>query len=162
MRDELLMILNMLADQKLSVEESRRLIEALATRPDGTALDLPADRLTFILDGVRTRTLTPAQAVDALYEDHGDAAPGSSDHGRAPRWLRIVVDEGGRRKVNVRLPMGLVNVGLRLAEILPGRTVTVNGRTVDIAEVVDQLRRFGPGQMLEVDDDDEHVEIWLE
>jgi len=161
MRDELLMILDMLAAKKLTREEARRLVEALGRREDGTALAMNGDRLSGLLIDVEDGRLTPAMAVDRLQaaEPSEAAQPVES---RPAQWLRITVQERGHQKVNVRLPMGLVNAGLRMARSIPLGTMQINGTPMDLREIVSELGRLGPGQMMEIDDGDDHVEVWLE
>jgi hypothetical protein len=168
MRDELHMILNMLANDKLSVDEARRLIEALGRDRDGNPLPEPPGGLENVLREVAEHRLTPREAVDRLeLRPTSDAPPPPPP--RAPvgpagtaRWMRIVVQEGGRQKVNIRLPMGLVNAGLRMAEVIPGKNFNVNGVPLDLRELTQQIRDMGPGRVIEVDDDGDHVEIFLE
>jgi hypothetical protein len=161
MRDELLMILDMLAAHKLSRDEARRLVEALGRRKDGTALAMESDRVNALLAEVEDGRLKPADGVERLQAADLSEATHPVESPPA-KWLRITVQQGGRQQVNVRLPMGLVHAGLRVAQSLPLGTMQINGTTMDIRELVNELRQLGPGQMMEIDDGDDHVEVWLE
>ncbi len=73
------------------------------------------------------------------------------------RWLRIrVIDKATERaKVNLTLPIGLLDWGLKLAE---------NGVGVNLAAVRDVIRSGAEGKILEVDESgsSERVEISVE
>ena len=84
--------------------------------------------------------------------------PGTTASGR---WLRIrVTDVGsGRTKVNVNLPMGLVNVGLKMgAKFAP----EVEG--LDVQQIADAINSGMTGKIIDVTDEDdgEHVEIYVD
>ena len=83
--------------------------------------------------------------------------PGGSD----ARWFRVRVTDAdtGRSKVNVSIPMGLVNVGVRMgARFIP------EDADIDIEELFEQIRSGAHGKIVEVVDDEsgEHVEIFIE
>jgi hypothetical protein len=80
-----------------------------------------------------------------------------------PQWLRVRIVEKGRKKatVKINLPLGLVRA---LADDVPvpgcyGREGE-DGKRMTIGEV---LRALDTGESLvEIDDDDETVRIWVE
>jgi hypothetical protein len=77
------------------------------------------------------------------------------------RWFRVRVTdlETGRNKVNVNIPMGLVNVGVRMgAKFIP------EDADIDIQELFDQIRSGAQGKIVEVEneEDGERVEIFIE
>lgn len=157
MRDEVQMILTMVSEGKISAEDGRRLLEAL-----GRARD---PNLESVLAEVAAGRLTPDEAGARLQSggrptDGRDIPPASVPG----RWLRVVVTDHGQKRVNIRLPMGLVNAGLKMARLAPGHRVQVNGHTMDIDwdELVEQVRTMGPGRVIEIDDDDDHVEVSVE
>lgn len=73
------------------------------------------------------------------------------------RWLRIrVTDKANERdRVNVTLPIGLLDWGLKMAEMTAG---------INLAAVRDVIRGGAEGKILEVDDSEsnERVEIFVE
>lgn len=84
-------------------------------------------------------------------------APGRSD----ARWFRVRVTDTatGKSKVNVNIPMGLVNVGMRMgARFIP------EDADIDVEELLNQIRSGAHGKILDVygDEDGEHVEIFIE
>lgn len=78
-----------------------------------------------------------------------------------PRWFRVRVTdlETGRDKVNVNLPMGLVDVGIRM-----GARFAPELSEVDFNEIIDQVKSGAQGKIVEVEDveDGERVEIFVE
>lgn len=86
------------------------------------------------------------------------APPGTTANGR---WLHIRVTDikNGRPKVNVNIPMGLVNVGLKMgAKFAP----EVDG--LDVQQIADAVNSGMTGKIIDVTDeeDGEHVEIYVE
>ena len=77
------------------------------------------------------------------------------------RWLRIRVTDvnTGRPKVNVNIPMGLVNVGLKMgAKFAP----EVDG--MDVQQITEAINSGMTGKIIDVmdEEDGEHVEIYVE
>ena len=75
----------------------------------------------------------------------------------SPRWFRVRVTdlETGKNKVNVNLPMGLVDVGARFVPEMQG---------MDFRQIVEQVKSGAQGKIIEVEDieDGERVEIYVE
>lgn len=84
--------------------------------------------------------------------------PGTTANGR---WLRIRVTDvsSGRTKVNVNLPMGLVNVGLKM-----GAKFAPEVQGMDVQQITDAINSGMTGKIIDVTDEDdgEHVEIFVE
>jgi hypothetical protein len=79
----------------------------------------------------------------------------------APRWFRVRVTDmaTGRAKVNVNIPMGLVNVGIKMgARFAP----EVEGVAYD--EIMEAIQSGQQGKIMDVTDeeDGERVEIFVE
>lgn len=77
------------------------------------------------------------------------------------RFLRIRVTDlaSGTSKVNVTIPLGLVGVGLRIAE-----RFAPDAQGIDIKEVEETILSGAQGKIVEVVDaeDNERVEIYVE
>lgn len=77
------------------------------------------------------------------------------------RWLRVRVTDlsTGKHKVNVNIPMGLVNVGLKM-----GARFAPEMEGVDIDQLTQLIRSGATGKLIEVEDaaDGERVEIFVE
>lgn len=103
-----------------------------------------------------------AELLRAL-EEKKDGGPASEPLRGAskPRWFRVRVTdvETGRSKVNVNIPMGLVNVGIKMgARFAP----EMEGIAYD--ELMDAIRSGRQGKVIDVTDneDGERVEIFVE
>jgi hypothetical protein len=85
------------------------------------------------------------------------AGPGSAD----PRWFRVRVTDlrTGKNKVNVNIPMGLVNVGLRM-----GARFAPNVEGVNYDDIMTAIRGGASGKVMDVTDEEtgERVEIFVE
>ena len=78
-----------------------------------------------------------------------------------PRWFRVRVTDmaNGRNKVNVNIPVGLVNVGLKM-----GARFAPEVEGVDFEEIMDAIRSGQQGKIMDVTDEEggERVEIFVE
>jgi hypothetical protein len=81
--------------------------------------------------------------------------------GSPARWFRVRVTDmaTGRSKVNVNIPMGLVNVGMKMgARFIPETT------DIDLEEIAAQIRSGVHGKIIDITDEEsgEQVEIFIE
>jgi hypothetical protein len=80
---------------------------------------------------------------------------------RDPRLLRVRITDlnTGKSKVNVNIPMSLVNVGIKL-----GARFAPESAGVDYEEIVSAIKSGASGKLVDVEDAEsgEHVEIWVE
>jgi hypothetical protein len=78
-----------------------------------------------------------------------------------PRWFRVRVTDlsTGKSKVSVNIPMGLVNVGMKM-----GARFAPELEDVDFDELTDVVRSGASGKVLDVIDEEEgeRVEIFVE
>lgn len=136
--EERMQILKMIADKQITAAEGARLLEALA-----------------------------AGGSDSPRSQHSPGKQGST--GRPPvggeesrpRWLRVKVTDrhSGRVKLNVTIPVGLVDVGLRMGARFAPELAGMDGNVVQAA-----IRDGVQGRVLSVDDadDGECVEVFVE
>jgi len=79
----------------------------------------------------------------------------------APRWFRVRVTdlETGKNKVNVNLPMSLVDVGTRM-----GARFAPELEDLDFNDIIQQIKSGAQGKIIEVEDAEggERVEIYVE
>jgi len=77
------------------------------------------------------------------------------------RYFRVRVTDSanGKVRVNVRLPVGVINAGLKL-----GMKFAPNVEGVDYKEIADMIQAGGIGKIVDVEDDKdgEHVEVFIE
>lgn len=78
-----------------------------------------------------------------------------------PQWCRIRISDvdTGKVKVNVRLPLGLVNAGMKM-----GAKISSGMDEINFSEIIKAARSNEIGRLVDVYDDEsrEHTEIFLE
>ncbi len=125
----------------------------------------PEERMQ-ILKMIEAKQITAeegAKLLGALGEksrrDDNVAQPSPATSGK---WFRVRVTDlkSGKRKVNVNIPLGLVDVGLKMgAKFAPAG---VEG--LDVNQILAAIRSGGGGKIVDVEDeeDGEHVEVFIE
>lgn len=133
-----------------------------------------AEERVKILKMLQEGRLSPEAATDLLQamEDDIPAAsaapeipPPSSfparEPGSKPRWLRVRVTDmnSGRPRVNVRLPISLVNLGMKV-----GAKYAPEIGDLDMRALLEAAQEGETGPFVDVYDheDGEHVEVFLE
>lgn len=116
---------------------------------------------------VQDGKISPEEGMELLDMLESKSQAGKTDQvgeqGPKPqaKWMRVRVTDlnNGRQSVNIRLPLGLVNAGVKL-----GAKFTPEMEGIDLAEVLKAAREGGMGNIVEVEDDTDHerVEIFLE
>jgi len=131
-RQEEMEILKMLEEGKVSAEEAAKLLDAVGGHS-------PED-------------------------DAGDGQPGAAERAR---WFRLRVVDGDQVKVNIRIPLFFTKwMGGNVARFIPPkakekmREAGVEPETV--GKSLAELGKVGTCRLIDVHDDDEHVEAWLE
>jgi len=141
--EERMRILNMLQEGQVTPEQAAQLLQALEDAPAATK--------------ARPAAQPPAHTQQSLVEH----IPPAGEPGRAPRWLRVRVTDTdtGRPRVNVRLPLSLVNVGLKM-----GKQFAPEIEGMDFNEIVKAIQEGETGTFVDVfdEEDGEHVEVFLE
>ena len=102
-----------------------------------------------------------AELLRALEQMSGDKSAKSLKGSSAPRWFRVRVTDAntGRNKVNVNIPIGLVNVGIKMgARFAP----EIEGSEYE--EIMEAIRSGKQGKILDIfdEEDGERVEIFVE
>lgn len=127
--EERMRILMMIQEGKVSAAEGARLIEALDD------LSEPA---------------SPAPQPSRGYEG-----------GKKPRYLRVMVTDTdtGKARVNVRLPVSLINSGMRM-----GARFAPEIEGLEMEDLNAWLNSGEVGQIVDIfdDEDGEHIEVFLE
>ncbi len=100
-----------------------------------------------------------ARLLQALSKGRPAAPP--PPPARDPRMLRVRITDlnTGKTKVNVNIPMSLVNVGIKL-----GARFTPSSTDIDYDEIVEAIKAGASGRLVDVEDleSGEHVEVWVE
>ena len=102
-----------------------------------------------------------AELLRALDQDTNSPQNQPIKGASAPRWFRVRVTDlkSGKNKVNVNIPMGLVNVGIKMgARFAP----EMNG--MEYEQIMDAIQSGQQGKVMDVTDDEsgERVEIFVE
>jgi hypothetical protein len=103
-----------------------------------------------------------ARLISALQESRkGTERTSTNAPGRRSSWLRIRVTDvlTGRAKVNVNLPLGLMDAGLKI-----GAQYAPQLEGIDVENLISQVRAGTEGKIIDVidEEDGEHVEIFIE
>jgi hypothetical protein len=127
-------VLRLLAEGKIDSEQAYRLLRALGD----------------IDDGARARHAPPPPPPPR---------PGPGPGGRG-RILRIRVTEGGEQKVNVAIPLAIARIG----KMKLGSSGLVRGHLSKFGIDLDELLRSidFPGRVVDIADDEDRVEIFVE
>jgi len=113
--------------------------------------------LTMIQDG-QVSAEEGARLLEALQAGSQD---GARADGAQARWFRVRVTDlkTGKNKVNVNIPVALVNVGVKM-----GARFVPEGKTVDLAKLTEAIQNGAQGKLLDVEDEEsaERVEVFVE
>ena len=115
-----------------------------------------------ILKMIETGTISADEGVKLLKAlDEASEAEDETTSTRMPKWFRVHVTDlaTGRRKVNVNIPMSLVNVGMRL-----GARFAPELDDMEIGEIMEAIKQGTVGKIIDVEDpeDGERVEIFVD
>ena len=125
----------------------------------------PEERMQ-ILKMIESKQITAeegAKLLAALGEkDRAESSAPQPSPSTSGRWFRVRVTDmrTGRRKVNVNIPLGLVDVGLKMgAKFAPAGL-----EGLDMNQILTAIKTGGEGKVVDVEDeeDGEHVEVFIE
>lgn len=127
--EERIKILNMLQNGVISAEQAAQLLEALSEPKD------------------KSKTAANERIM-----------PGPKRTGKFFR-VRVTDTDTGKTRVNVRIPVGLVNAGIKM-----GMKFSPEIEGIDASTLQDFLESGDIGQIVDVfdDEDGEHVEVFIE
>ena len=115
-----------------------------------------------ILNMVEKGHISSEEAARLLEALEGNGGREAAEEKRsAARWFRVRVTDmrTGKRKVNVNIPMGLVNVGMRM-----GAKFAPDMAGIDTAELLRAVQEGAQGKIIDVEDEEggERVEVYVE
>jgi hypothetical protein len=125
----------------------------------------PEERMQ-ILKMIEAKQITAeegAKLLGALGEkDQAESSAPQPSPATSGKWFRVRVTDmkTGRRKVNVNIPLGLVDVGLKMgAKFAPAGL-----EGLDMHQIMTAIKTGGQGKVVDVEDeeDGEHVEVFIE
>ncbi len=125
-------------------------------------MNLKEERMQ-ILNMIRDGKVSPEEGAKLLNALEGSqkselAANAAATKGRFLR-VRVTDMSTGKTKVNVNLPLALVNIGLKM-----GAKFAPDLEGVDASEIMDAIRAGTEGKIVDVEDaeDGEKVEVYIE
>src|SRR5262249_10895599 len=131
-------VLDLLAQGKIDVEQAFRLLRALG--------DVPGDR--------------PQGPPGPGWRPETPGAPPGAPPGSRGRVLRIRVSEHGKQKVNVAIPLAVARIG----KMKLGGSGFVRAHLakfgLDIDELLKEVETVG--RIVDINDDEDRVEIFVE
>ena len=114
-------------------------------------------KILQMIQGGKISAADGAKLLEALNRDASGRGPQAAGAGMEGRYVRIRVTDSnsGRNKVNVNLPVSLVNAGLGIASnFVP---------SVENVDIVGAIRSGMIGKVVDViNEDGEHVEVIIE
>ncbi len=124
-----------------------------------------AEERMQILKMIENRQISAEEGsrlLSALEDKPSPELPPPPSPNTRGRWLRVRVTDlkTGRRKVNVNIPLSLVDIGLKMgAKFSP---VGMEGLNMD--QIMTAIKAGGTGKIVDVEDeeDGEHVEVYVE
>jgi hypothetical protein len=141
--EERLQILRMVQEGKITAEEGMHLLEALGSSAPARK-EPPAP-------------FTPAGPIPPIVPSSFPETPSL----RTPRWFRVRVTDTstGKVRVNVRLPINVVNAGVKM-----GARFSTEVEGLNIGDLSALINSGTIGQIVDVldEEDGEHVEVFLE
>ncbi len=148
--EERMRILQMLQEGKISPEAAAQLLEAMGEgTPDEGPVKAQAARS-------ESRTMPRQESMPRQ-----EPMPEPLEPGKKARWLhvRVTDTDSGRPRVNVRMPISLVNLGLKI-----GARYTPEIEGLDMAALLEAAQMGESGPFVDVydEEDGEHVEVFLE
>lgn len=112
-----------------------------------------------ILDQLAAGEITAEEAEHLLRQPNVPSNQTLSAGANRRLRVRVISLDTGRDRVNVHVPISLVEAGLRLGARYEPRIAGI-----DVGEIFDQIRAGTGGKIVEVEDwdDGERVEIYIE
>jgi hypothetical protein len=119
-----------------------------------------------ILKMIEAKQITAEEGAKLLAalgdKDRSESAAPHPSPSTTGKWFRVRVTDSrtGRRKVNVNIPLGLVDVGLKMgAKFAPAGL-----EGLDMNQILSAIKNGGEGKVVDVEDeeDGEHVEVFIE
>jgi hypothetical protein len=119
------------------------------------------DERMQILNMIQNGQVSAEEGAKLLAALKAGAKETPAAEGGQPRWFRVRITDlsSGKSKVNVNIPMSLVNVGMKM-----GARFVPEAEGVDYEELAAAIQSGAQGKVVDVEDEEsgEHVEIFVE
>jgi hypothetical protein len=85
------------------------------------------------------------------------------EEGKEVKWFNVLVTDGksGKEKVKITLPLTLIETFLKCSGDKHLR-LKESGCDIDFQALFTELKKIGPMALIEINDSDEIVKVWLE
>ncbi len=120
------------------------------------------EEILKVLNLLEEGKITKEEAVDLIEALKASSGTKRTQNGK--RFMRVVVTENGQKKVNITMPLGIINFGLSTLKLTGANKITIDGEKIPID--MEELKKAlnDPdfyGKIIDVDDTEEgkHVEI---
>jgi len=126
------------------------------------------EEIKKILKMVEEKKITAEEAerlIEAIEpENTGLQQYDSSMDGHSGKFLKMKVVENGANKVNINVPLSLVEMGLKLgtqvgAQFEPKLEALKN---IDFNEIIQSIKNGAQGKLVEIEDDGTYVSVVVE
>jgi len=137
MKEEIKKILQMVKEKKITAEEAENLMDALDLSDSETA------------QGYGNTQLVSGEAQAS---------------GQNGKFLRVRVTEDGQQKVQVNVPIQLVEIGLKIGlQAGPHFNSHLQElKNIDFAELMEAIKQGASGKLVEVIDGNDLVEVYVD
>ena len=150
MDENKLEILKMIRDGRITPEEGMELLKAI--EPGGIAKRDDKSHIRKMND-------SEAYAFTVGDNEGGDEPEGDTKGKKKPRFLMIQVSEGGKKKVNVKIPLKLAKLASRFIPKSAQAHMKAEGVEVDLNELLAEIEEVGCCEDLVNVVDDEKGEV---
>jgi len=126
------------------------------------------EEIRKILKMVEEKKITAEEAeklIDAIELENGGVTQNeSSTGGGDEKFLRIKVVENGAKKVDVNIPLSLVEVGLKLGTQIGGQFEPKLEalKNIDFNELIQSIKNGAHGKLVEIENENAHVCVVVE
>jgi hypothetical protein len=98
------------------------------------------------------------QVIKKAVQDNPKAEPA-----KEVKWFKVLVvdNKTGKEKVKITMPIALVEIFARCADNKQVQMKNI-GCTLNIEELLAELKKVGPLAIVEINEEDETVKVWLE
>lgn len=118
-----------------------------------------------ILKMIEEGTITAEEGNKLLSSIEESGEKLDTEKGTGPKWLRIKVlsnEKGGKNKVNVNVPIALVETGLKIGKSFD-KDLEESMKDINIQEILEMIKNGAEGKIVEVETDEgDTVEVYLE
>lgn len=105
----------------------------------------------LILEMVEAGTITADDAEKLLNQTQGLPEVNESDLSINKRFLKVIIIEENTTKVNIKIPLALAEVGLKL---IPKKELEIKGVELDIKNILQLIQEGANGELINIETTD--------